>query len=73
MQILALCTEPFRPGRGRFALDELDWATDVFVADLSAAAPSRGRLPLHGRGQHRRAADGELAGARPGSLLRPGR
>lgn len=60
-----------------FALDELDWAADVFAADLPAGA-RRLRRPAGG---YRYTvvdgtvvqADGELTGARPGSLLRPGR
>jgi N-acyl-D-aspartate/D-glutamate deacylase len=59
-----------------FNLDELDWATDVFVADLPAGA-RRLRRPTGG---YRYTvvdgtvvqSDGELTGARPGSVLRPG-
>jgi N-acyl-D-aspartate/D-glutamate deacylase len=59
-----------------FSLDELDWAADVFVADLPAGA-RRLRRPAGG---YRYTAvdgtvvqaDGELTGARPGAVLRPG-
>ena len=59
-----------------FNLNELDWATDVFVADLPAGA-RRLRRPAGG---YRYTvvdgtvvqSDGELTGARPGSVLRPG-
>jgi N-acyl-D-aspartate/D-glutamate deacylase len=59
-----------------FALDELDWATDVFTADLPAGA-QRLRRPAGG---YRYTvvdgtivqAGGELTGARPGAVLRPG-
>ena len=60
-----------------FALDELDWGTDVFVADLPAGAR---RLRRPAGGYRYTVVDGtvvqdggELAGARPGTVLRPGR
>ena len=72
-------------GRGRFAegaaadlvvfsLDELDWAADVFVADLPEGA-RRLRRPAGGYrytvvGGTVVAAGGELTGARPGTVLR---
>ena len=57
-------------------LDELDWAAQVFVADLPVAV-RRLRRPAGG---YRYAvvagavvqAGGELTGARPGTVLRPG-
>jgi len=60
-----------------FALEELDWAPDVFAADLPAAARRLRRPP----GGYRYTVvggtvvqqDGELTGARPGAVLRPGR
>ena len=59
-----------------FGLDELDWAADVFVADLPEGA-RRLRRPAGG---YRYTvvsgtvvqAGGELTGARPGRVLRPG-
>ena len=60
-----------------FALDELDWGTDVFVADLPAGAR---RLRRPAGGYRYTVVDGtvvqdggELTGARPGTVLRPGR
>jgi N-acyl-D-aspartate/D-glutamate deacylase len=60
-----------------FGLDELDWAADVFVADLPEGARRLRRPP----GGYRYTAvsgtvvqaGGELTGARPGAVLRPGR
>ena len=58
-----------------FGLDELDWAADVFVADLPAGA-RRLRRPAGGYRYTVVAgavvqAGGELTGARPGRVLRP--
>ena len=76
------------PGRGRlaagaagdlvvFGLDELDWAADVFVADLPEGARRLRRPPGGYRytavGGTVVQAGGELTGARPGTVLRPGR
>jgi N-acyl-D-amino-acid deacylase len=60
-----------------FGLDELDWAADVFVTDLPAGA-RRLRRPAGGYrytvvGGNLVQANGELTGARPGRVLRPGR
>jgi len=60
-----------------FALDELDWAPDVFATDLPEGA-RRLRRPAGGYrytvvGGTVVQAGGELTGARPGRLLRPGR
>ena len=60
-----------------FALDELDWQTDVFVDDLPLGA-SRLRRPPGGFRQTIVAGTivqeaGELTGARPGKVLRAGR
>ena len=60
-----------------FGLDELNWAADVFVADLPEGARRLRRPPGGYRYtvvagdvvQH----DGELTGARPGNVLRPSR
>jgi N-acyl-D-aspartate/D-glutamate deacylase len=60
-----------------FALDELDWAPDVFAADLPEGARRLRRPP----GGYRYTVvggtvvqqDGKLTGARPGTVLRPGR
>ena len=59
-----------------FSLDELDWAADVFVTDLPAGA-RRLRRPAGGYRYTIVAgrvvqAGGELTGARPGHVLRPG-
>ena len=59
-----------------FALDELDWAADVFVTDLPEGA-RRLRRPAGGyrytvAGGTVVQAGGELTGARPGGVLRPG-
>src|SRR5205807_10044826 len=58
-----------------FALDELDWAPDIFVTDLPEGA-RRLRRPSGGYrytvvGGTVVQADGELTGSRPGSVLRP--
>jgi N-acyl-D-aspartate/D-glutamate deacylase len=58
-----------------FGLDELDWAADVFVADLPEGA-RRLRRPAGGYrytvvGGTVVQQDGELTGARPGTVLRP--
>src|SRR5712691_1687067 len=58
-----------------FALDELDWADDVFVTDLPEGA-RRLRRPAGGYRYTVVAGavvqqDGELTGARPGTVLRP--
>lgn len=58
-----------------FALDELNWAADVFVADLPEGARRLRRPP----GGYRYTVvggtvvqqDGDLTGARPGRVLRP--
>jgi N-acyl-D-amino-acid deacylase len=60
-----------------FGLDELDWAADVFVTDLPRGA-RRLRRPAGGYrytvvGGTVVQAGGELTGARPGTVLRPGR
>jgi N-acyl-D-aspartate/D-glutamate deacylase len=59
-----------------FALDELDWGADAFVADLPTGAR---RLRRPAGGYRYTAVDGtvvqeggELTGARPGTVLRPG-
>ena len=60
-----------------FGLDELDWATDVFVSDLPQGArrlrrPAGGyRYTVVGGTVVQEA--GQLTGARPGRVLRPGR
>jgi N-acyl-D-aspartate/D-glutamate deacylase len=59
-----------------FGLDELDWAADVFVSDLPEGA-RRLRRPAGGYrytvvGGTVVQQDGELTGARPGRVLRPG-
>jgi len=59
-----------------FGLDELDWAADVFVADLPEGAQRLRRPP----GGYRYTVvggtvvqeGGQLTGARPGTVLRPG-
>jgi N-acyl-D-aspartate/D-glutamate deacylase len=60
-----------------FSLDELDWAADVFAADLPEGARRLRRPPGGYRytvvGGTVVQADGELTGARPGHVLRPGR
>jgi N-acyl-D-aspartate/D-glutamate deacylase len=59
-----------------FGLDELDWATDVFVSDLPRGArrlrrPAGGyRYTVVGGTVVQEA--GQLTGARPGTVLRPG-
>ena len=58
-----------------FGLDELDWAADVFVSDLPEGA-RRLRRPAGGYRYTVVAGtvvqqDGELTGARPGTVLRP--
>jgi N-acyl-D-aspartate/D-glutamate deacylase len=57
-----------------FALDELDWAADVFVTDLPGGARRLRRPPGGYRytvlGGTVVQADGELTGARPGRVLR---
>jgi N-acyl-D-aspartate/D-glutamate deacylase len=60
-----------------FGLDELDWAADVFASDLPEGA-RRLRRPAGGYrytvvGGTVVQQDGELTGARPGRVLRPGR
>jgi N-acyl-D-amino-acid deacylase len=60
-----------------FGLDELDWAADVFATDLPEGA-RRLRRPAGGYrytvvGGAVVQQDGELTGARPGRVLRPGR
>ena len=60
-----------------FRLDELDWATDVFVSDLPQGA-RRLRRPAGGYrytvvGGTIVQEAGQLTGARPGTVLRPGR
>jgi N-acyl-D-aspartate/D-glutamate deacylase len=59
-----------------FGLDELDWAADVFATDLPEGA-RRLRRPAGGYrytvvGGAVVQQDGELTGARPGRVLRPG-
>ena len=59
-----------------FGLDELDWAADVFATDLPEGA-RRLRRPAGGYrytvvGGTVVQQDGELTGARPGRVLRPG-
>ena len=59
-----------------FGLDELDWATDVFVSDLPRGA-RRLRRPAGGYrytvvGGTVVQETGQLTGARPGTVLRPG-
>ena len=58
-----------------FSLDELDWAADVFATDLPEGA-RRLRLLAGYRytvvGGTVVQQDGELTGARPGRVLRPG-
>jgi N-acyl-D-aspartate/D-glutamate deacylase len=60
-----------------FSLDELDWAADVFAADLPEGARRLRRPPGGYRytvvGGTVVQAGGELTGARPGHVLRPGR